>query len=237
MSPPRPPCSHPSATWHRTWRHGRPHHLRRTRGTRPLRPRPRHSLAPFHPRVPHRPSPIATSWPRWKGSPHEREPHDSRDRRAATALKGLRFKLSTFALGPSTSGLLIVIGAFTNEAFLLPANWLTILQQSSILALLVLAESLVLIAGKFDLSLESTVGLAPMIGGWLVSAAAIGGSGMLLEPLSRDCRDARGRSGRGRYRQRLSHRASEAERLHRHAFHADSIAGHHARHVERQDAL
>ena len=96
-------------------------------------------------------------------------------------LKGLRFRLSAFALVPAL-GLLIVIGASTNEAFLLPANWLNILQQSSILALLVLAESLVLISGKFDLSLESTVGLAPMIGGWLVSAAAIGGSGIMLNP-------------------------------------------------------
>jgi ribose/xylose/arabinose/galactoside ABC-type transport system permease subunit len=76
--------------------------------------------------------------------------------------------------------LLIAIGALTNPAFLLPANLLTILQQSSILALLVLAESLVLIGGKFDLSLESTVGLAPMIGGWLMSAAAMGGSGLML---------------------------------------------------------
>jgi simple sugar transport system permease protein len=96
-------------------------------------------------------------------------------------LKGLRLRLSAFALVP-VLGLLILIGAWANEAFLLPANWLNILQQSSILALLVLAESLVLISGKFDLSLESTVGLAPMIGGWLVSAAAIGGSGLALNP-------------------------------------------------------
>jgi len=96
-------------------------------------------------------------------------------------LKGLRLRLSAFALVPAL-GVLIVIGAWANEAFLLPANWLNILQQSSILALLVLAESLVLISGKFDLSLESTVGLAPMIGGWLVSAAAIGGSGLALNP-------------------------------------------------------
>jgi len=96
-------------------------------------------------------------------------------------LKSLRLRLTAFAIVPAI-GLLIIIGATTNEAFLLPANWLTILQQSSILALLVLAESLVLISGKFDLSLESTVGLAPMIGGWLVSAAAIGGSGLTLNP-------------------------------------------------------
>ena len=78
--------------------------------------------------------------------------------------------------------LLLIVGSVANDAFLLPANLLTILQQSSIIALLVLAESLVLIAGKFDLSLESTVGLAPMIGGWLVTTAAIGGSGWMVNP-------------------------------------------------------
>jgi simple sugar transport system permease protein len=95
--------------------------------------------------------------------------------------KSFRLSLSSVALIPVIAALLIV-GSIANEAFLLPANLLTILQQSSILALLVLAESLVLIAGKFDLSLESTVGLAPMIGGWLVTTTAIGGSGLMLNP-------------------------------------------------------
>jgi ribose/xylose/arabinose/galactoside ABC-type transport system permease subunit len=92
-----------------------------------------------------------------------------------------KFKLSSVALIPALV-LLLIVGSVLNEAFLLPANLLTILQQSSILALLVLAESLVLIVGKFDLSLESTVGLAPMIGAWLVSTAAIGGSGWMVNP-------------------------------------------------------
>jgi simple sugar transport system permease protein len=97
-------------------------------------------------------------------------------------LRGLRLKISTVALAPALIAL-IGVGALTNDAFLLPANWITILQQSSVLALLVLAESLVLISGKFDLSLESTVGLAPMIGAWLVSATSLGGSGLMLNPL------------------------------------------------------
>jgi simple sugar transport system permease protein len=92
-----------------------------------------------------------------------------------------RLRLGRVALIPALV-LLMVVGSLSNEAFLLPANLITILQQSSILALLVLAESLVLITGKFDLSLESTVGLAPMIGGWLVTATAIGGSGWELNP-------------------------------------------------------
>lgn len=92
-----------------------------------------------------------------------------------------RLKLSRLALLPALV-LLVLVGALTNEAFLLPANWVTILQQSSILALLVLAEALVLLCGKFDLSLESTVGLAPTIGAWLVTSAAMGGSGWELNP-------------------------------------------------------
>jgi simple sugar transport system permease protein len=98
-----------------------------------------------------------------------------------TAHKSLRPFLSRIALIPAIA-ILMIVGALTNEAFLLPENLITILQQSSILALLVLAESLVLISGKFDLSLESTVGLAPMIGGWLITTAAIGGSGFMLNP-------------------------------------------------------
>jgi simple sugar transport system permease protein len=97
------------------------------------------------------------------------------------SLKWSRIKLSRVALVPALVAL-IVVGGFANEAFLMPANLVTILQQSSILALLVLAESLVLITGKFDLSLESTVGLAPMMGGWLITTAAMGGSGLMLNP-------------------------------------------------------
>ena len=95
--------------------------------------------------------------------------------------RGLRTRRGTMALAPALIAL-IAVGALTNEAFLLPANWITILQQSSVLALLVLAESLVLIGGKFDLSLESTVGLAPMFGAWLLSAASLGGSGLMVNP-------------------------------------------------------
>ena len=60
----------------------------------------------------------------------------------------------------------------------LPCPWLAVarpggdtrdvLQTMSEIAILVLAETLVLIAGKMDLSLESTFGLAPGIAAWLV---------------------------------------------------------------------
>src|SRR5439155_12651360 len=44
----------------------------------------------------------------------------------------------------------------------------SILKNMAPLALLVLAEALVLIAGKFDLSLESTMGIAPAVAVFLV---------------------------------------------------------------------
>lgn len=99
----------------------------------------------------------------------------------ARYLRGVRVNLAHVALAPALV-ILVIAGALSNEAFLLPANLITVLQQSSILGLLVLAESLVLITGKFDLSLESTVGLAPMIGAWLVTSTEIGGSGLMLNP-------------------------------------------------------
>jgi simple sugar transport system permease protein len=76
-----------------------------------------------------------------------------------------------------------VIGALVHPAFLTPNNLTNVLRQSSELAIVVIAQSLILIAGKFDLSLESVVGLAPMLAAWLVSSAAIGGSGLGVDPV------------------------------------------------------
>ena len=77
--------------------------------------------------------------------------------------------------------LVIVIGAFASDAFLTTDNLLNILQQSSELSVVVIAETLILLAGKFDLSLESVVGLAPMLGAWLIiKNVDVGGSGVGL---------------------------------------------------------
>jgi ribose/xylose/arabinose/galactoside ABC-type transport system permease subunit len=77
--------------------------------------------------------------------------------------------------------LAIVAGSFASDAFLTPDNFLNILQQSSELSIVVIAETMILIAGKFDLSLESVVGLAPMLGAWLIIRnTEIGGSGIGL---------------------------------------------------------
>jgi simple sugar transport system permease protein len=76
----------------------------------------------------------------------------------------------------------MIIGTFVHDAFLTEGNIINILQQSSELAVVVLAEAIILIVGKFDLSLEAIVGVAPMFAAWLVTAEAIGGSGASVAP-------------------------------------------------------
>lgn len=55
-----------------------------------------------------------------------------------------------------------------------------ILMTSAVLGMLVIAESIVLIGGYFDLSLQSTVGLAPMVMAVLVSPSSSNGHDMPL---------------------------------------------------------
>jgi simple sugar transport system permease protein len=92
--------------------------------------------------------------------------------------RGLKaFRLRDLALLPALI-LLIVVGALVSPVFLNAANIITILTSSAALALVVLAESLIVITGKFDLSLESTAGFAPAIGAMLVLPAANFGFGV-----------------------------------------------------------
>ena len=73
--------------------------------------------------------------------------------------------------------LLLVLGAIVNDSFLTERNIISILGASAALAMVVLAEALVLILGKIDLSLESVVGIAPAVGALLVLPAASAGWG------------------------------------------------------------
>jgi simple sugar transport system permease protein len=86
-----------------------------------------------------------------------------------------------FALVP-VIGLALVVGTIVNDAFFTRQNLINVLQQSSELSVLVIAETLVVIAGKFDLSLESIVGIAPMVAAWLVIPVANGGGGYGMSP-------------------------------------------------------
>src|SRR6202453_3606586 len=80
-------------------------------------------------------------------------------RTSAIALARLR----DLALLPALV-VLIVIGSIISPVFLTSGNINTILTSSAALALVVLAESLVIITGKFDLSRESIYGIAAAIG-------------------------------------------------------------------------
>jgi simple sugar transport system permease protein len=76
----------------------------------------------------------------------------------------------------------VIIGAISSPIFLTENNIINLLQQSSELSVVVVGLSVILIAGKFDLSLESTFGLAPMVAAWLITAESLGGSGVGLNP-------------------------------------------------------
>jgi len=78
--------------------------------------------------------------------------------------------------------IVFVVGAAMNSNFLTRDNILTIMQQSSEVSLVVIGEAMILITKKFDLSLESTVGFAPMLAAWFVLPAAAGGQGVGLNP-------------------------------------------------------
>src|ERR1700736_6115390 len=64
--------------------------------------------------------------------------------------------------------LLLIVGAFVNPAFLTKENFINVAQLAAPLGAVVVAETLILLTGKFDLSLQSTYGLAPMLGAWLI---------------------------------------------------------------------
>lgn len=79
--------------------------------------------------------------------------------------------------------IVIVVGALVSPAFLSAANLTLILRQSAELGIVVIGLTLILLTGKLDISLESTVGLAPMVAAWLVIPAAVGGLGTDIDPL------------------------------------------------------
>ncbi|MGW1747219.1 ABC transporter permease [Streptomyces sp. NPDC002092] len=99
------------------------------------------------------------------------------DARAARAV--LLRRARELALVPALL-LLLLLGALLNDSFFTEATLISILASSASLAMVVLAESLVLITGKFDLSLESVVGIAPAVAALLVLPAAEAGWGTEL---------------------------------------------------------
>ena len=78
--------------------------------------------------------------------------------------------------------LLIIVGTVVSPAFFTVSNFAGIGQQSSALGVVVVGESLILMIGGMDLSLESTFGLAPMVAAWLIVPVTAFGSGTDLNP-------------------------------------------------------
>jgi simple sugar transport system permease protein len=77
---------------------------------------------------------------------------------------------------------LIIVGAVVSPAFLTLSNFAGIGQQSSALGVVVVGESLILLIGGMDLSLEGTYGLAPMVAAWLIVPVSGFGDGLDLSP-------------------------------------------------------
>lgn len=103
---------------------------------------------------------------------------------AAGATKAARRRnqrwLRDFSLIPAIA-VLLLIGFIVSPDFLTTTNMVNVLQQSTELSVVVLAEAMILIVGRMDLSLESTIGVAPVIALWVVlptSGARFNGLGL-----------------------------------------------------------
>jgi simple sugar transport system permease protein len=79
---------------------------------------------------------------------------------------------------------LLVLGALVNPHFLTYDNFVNILSASAAVGLLVVAESIIILAGSFDLSIESTLAFGPALGALLVIPAVSGGFGTEWPPLA-----------------------------------------------------
>jgi simple sugar transport system permease protein len=80
-------------------------------------------------------------------------------------------------------GVLLVIGALASPVFFSVGNLAGVGQQASALGMVVIGESLIIMIGGMDLSLESTFGLAPMVSAWLMVPVAAFGAGTLWGPI------------------------------------------------------
>lgn len=76
--------------------------------------------------------------------------------------------------------LMFVIGAILAPRFLTTLNMINIAAQISVLGIVTLGLSFALLIGRLDLSLESTVGFAPMVAAMLMADASAGGFGVGL---------------------------------------------------------
>jgi simple sugar transport system permease protein len=111
------------------------------------------------------------------GTPELGAPFERRSRRIAAVafVRGA-------ALLP-VIGALLIVGSTVSPAFFTTSNLAGVGQQISALGLVVVGESLIIIIGGMDLSLESTFGLAPMVAAWLMVPVAAYGLGTRWNPV------------------------------------------------------
>jgi simple sugar transport system permease protein len=83
-----------------------------------------------------------------------------------TVAAAVASSLRELALLPALAAILIA-GTIASPEFLTSQNLSTVVQFSAALGLLVVGESLILIFGELDLSLQSVYGLAPMLAAYL----------------------------------------------------------------------
>jgi len=77
---------------------------------------------------------------------------------------------------------LMLAGAIVNPVFFTPSNLINVAQGGADLGMVVVAESLILLTGKFDISLQGTFGLAALLGAWLIAPKASEGLGTQWSP-------------------------------------------------------
>src|SRR5690242_19357399 len=77
---------------------------------------------------------------------------------------------------------LMIAGAVVNPVFFTTSNLVNVAEGGAAMGMVVVAESLILLTGKFDISLQGTFGLAPLLGAWLIAPKASEGLGTELSP-------------------------------------------------------
>ena len=77
---------------------------------------------------------------------------------------------------------LMIAGAVVNPVFFTPSNLINVAEGGAALGMVVVAESLILLTGKFDISLQGTFGLAALLGAWLIAPKQSEGLGTEFSP-------------------------------------------------------
>ena len=103
-------------------------------------------------------------------------------RTLADRFRGVNVNLLREAALLPVLAVLLIVGSVVSPFFFTMSNIAGIGQQSSALGVVVVGESLILMIGGMDLSLESTYGLAPMVAAWLIVPITGYGNGWELNP-------------------------------------------------------